>query len=96
MTTYGSNPTQGASRELRIPIALSDLQNAIDSLGKTSDELILRLQSSIVTQSPANEIINKNQLSQSDAPLVMELFAKADAIRRIRDRLVDTMERMEI
>lgn len=95
----GINPP---ARQLMIPSAMDEIQNAIESLAKTAGELELRLarlcvsEPLMVNANPANV---PPQLSTS-VPVIAEhaqdLLNKANQIRNVRDWLQQLLSRLEL
>jgi len=91
----GSISLPPAGRELRVPVALDDVQHAIERLEKTSEELSMRLDKVCGIQPTSKNMVDSAPI-QNEAPLVAELFKKAEAIRNVCERLDDLMNRLEV
>ena len=85
------------SRELQIPLALDELQTIIERIGKTSEDLSLRLGKVLIPDSPTiNSMEEKSMPLPPRAEYVDNLRNKAAQLRRICEMLDNILSRLEL
>lgn len=100
--SYGNNgsmtinqTTGGPTRELLMPLAMADLINQINRIGKVAEDLAGRLDKICTPQPPNQEGVNPTP-AQPKAEYVRELEVQAERIRRISEGLENILSRLEL
>ncbi len=96
ITGYAGNPAPTPTRDLQIPLALDELQNSIERMGKLSEELCLRLEKVCRPTPPQPNETPSPQVNPIRAELVENISGKAARVRHVCEMLEGVLQRIEL